>query len=233
MKHYKLLGLITVLYVAFQLVSDVTAGKIITLGIFTVSATILYFPFTYIFSDIITEVYGFARARTVIWQVLLVSVLAGTLYQLVVWLPAAPGFEGSDAYTRVLGSVPRILVGGWLAVLAGAFVNDYIMAKMKVWANGKHFWIRAITSTVAGEGVNTVIFYIIALYAVIPDGLLVSSILSGWFLKVAVETLMTPITYRVVKKIKTLENEDYYDTKTDFNPFAVVALPSITESTRS
>ncbi|MEK7613306.1 MAG: queuosine precursor transporter [Patescibacteria group bacterium] len=220
MKEYKVLGIITILYVVFQLVADVTAGKIIQLGIFTVSATALYFPFTYIFGDILTEVYGFAKARKVLWQVLGASVLAGIIYQVVVLLPAAPGFEGSDAYTRVLGSVPRILVGGWLAVFVGAYLNDVIMAKMKVLTNGKHFGARAILSTVVGEGANTSIFYMVALFGILPHSILIASILSGWFLKVAVEVLMVPVTARVVHYIKRIEQEDYYDKQTNFTPFS-------------
>ena len=220
MKEYKVLGIITILYVVFQLVADVTAGKIIQLGIFTVSATALYFPFTYIFGDILTEVYGFAKARKVLWQVLGASVLAGIIYQVVVLLPAAPGFEGSDAYTRVLGAVPRILVGGWLAVFVGAYLNDVIMAKMKVLTNGKHFGARAILSTVVGEGANTSIFYMVALFGILPHSILIASILSGWFLKVAVEVLMVPVTARVVHYIKRIEQEDYYDKQTNFTPFS-------------
>lgn len=219
MKQYKYLGLITVLYVAFQLISDVSAGKIVSLGIFTVSATVLYFPITYIFSDILTEVYGYAKARAVVWQVLLASVIAGLLYQIVVWLPAAAGFDATDAYARVLGSVPRILIGGWIAVWVGGILNDYIMAKMKVWTKGKHLWMRTIGSTIVGEGANTALFYMIALYAVIPNNLLFASILSGWFLKVAIETVLTPVTYVVINKLKKIEGEDYYDRNTDFNPF--------------
>ena len=221
MKQYKYLGFITVLYVAFQLISDVSAGKIVQLGIFTVSATVLYFPITYIFADILTEVYGYAKARSVVWQVLIASVLAGLIYQLVVWLPPAVGFDANSAYSRVLGSVPRILVGGWIAVWVGGILNDYILAKMKIWTNGKHLWTRTIGSTITGELANTVLFYSIALYAVIPNGLLFSSILSGWFLKVMVEVVFTPVTYFVVRKLKNIENEDYYDKNTDFNPLII------------
>jgi len=221
MKNYKYLGLITTLYIAFQLISDVTAGKIVQLGIFTVSATVLYFPITYIFSDILTEVYGYAKARSVVWQALLASVIAGIIYQLVVWLPPAVGFEANEAFNRVLGSVPRILIGGWIAVWAGGILNDYVMAKMKVWFKGKHLWLRTISSTIVGEGANTVLFYTIALYSVLPNSLLVTSILSGWFLKVAVEVVFTPVTYWVVAKLKKAENEDYYDTNTNFNPLIV------------
>jgi len=221
MKSYKYLGLITTLYIAFQLISDVTAGKIVQLGIFTVSATVLYFPITYIFSDILTEVYGYAKARNVVWQALLASIIAGVIYQLVVWLPAAAGFDAADAYARVLGSVPRILIGGWIAVWVGGILNDYVMAKMKVWSNGKHLWLRTITSTIVGEGANTVLFYTIALYAILPNNLLVASILSGWFLKVIVEVVFTPVTYYVVAKLKKTENEDHYDRDTDFNPLII------------
>jgi uncharacterized integral membrane protein (TIGR00697 family) len=220
-KQYKYLGLITALYITFQLVSDITAGKIVQLGIFTVSATVLYFPFTYIFADVLTEVYGFAKARSVVWMVLISSVIAGLIYSAVVFLPPAIGFDANDAYTRVLGQIPRILIGGWIAVWIGGILNDYILAKMKVWTKGKHLWSRTIGSTIVGEGANTILFYVIALYAIIPTGLLVTSILSGWFLKVLVEVIMTPVTYRVVAKLKKVEGEDYYDTNTNFNPLII------------
>jgi len=218
MKQYKYLGLITALYITMQLVSDVTAGKIIQLFIFPVSVTVLYFPITYIFSDILTEVYGYAQARRVLWTVLASSIVAGLIYQLVVILPPAVGFDANDAYTRVLGSVPRILFGGWIAVFGGEILNNYVLAKMKIWTKGRHLWARTITSTIVGQLVNTVLFYTIALYAVLPNNLLIASILSGWLLKVAVEVIFTPVTYYVVGKLKQVENEDYYDKNTDFNP---------------
>ena len=221
MKNYKYLGIITTLYIAFQLISDVTAGKIVQLGIFIVSATVLYFPITYIFSDILTEVYGYAKARSVVWQALLASVIAGLIYQLVVWLPPAIGFNANEAFSRVLGSVPRILLGGWIAVWAGGILNDYVMAKMKIWTRGKHLWMRTIGSTIIGEGVNTFLFYTIALYSVLPNNLLINSILSGWLLKTLVEVLFTPVTYWIVSKLKKSENEDYYDTNTNFNPLII------------
>ncbi|MDP3734008.1 MAG: queuosine precursor transporter [Nanoarchaeota archaeon] len=220
-KQYKYLGLITVLYITFQLVSDITAGKIVQLGIFNVSATVLYFPFTYIIADILTEVYGYAKARSVVWMVLLSSVIAGLIYSIVVFLPPAVGFDANDAYARVLGQIPRILVGGWIAVWIGGILNDYILAKMKILTKGKHLWTRTIGSTIVGEGANTVLFYVIALYAIIPTNLLIASILSGWFLKVAVEVIMTPVTYKVIAKLKKVEGEDYYDTDTDFNPLII------------
>lgn len=221
MKQYKFLGLITVFYVTMQLISDVTAGKIVQIFVFPVSVTVLYFPITYIFADVLTEVYGYACARRVLWTVLGCSVTAGAIYQLVVWLPPAPGFAANDAYTTVLGQVPRILVGGWIAVFAGEILNDFVLAKMKVWTGGKHLWSRLIGSTVAGQFVNTGLFYTIALLGVLPTELLVSSILSGWLLKVLVETLLVPVTYWVVGRLKEIEHEDFFDTKTNFNPFVV------------
>ncbi len=221
MKQYKYLGIITALYITFQLISDVSAGKIITLFSLPVSVTVLFFPITYVLADVVTEVYGYARARKLLWTVFLCSVIAGLIYQLVVWLPPAMGFDANEAYTRVLGSVPRILLGGWIAVWVGGIANDYILAKMKLWTNGEHLWMRTIGSTVVGEGLNTTLFYVIALYAVIPDNLLLSSILAGWAIKVAVEIVLTPWTYYVIGKLKKLENEDYYDKGTDFNPFII------------
>ena len=220
-RHYRYLGFITCLYVTFQLVSDVTAGKIIHLWMFPVSVTVLYFPVTYIFSDILTEVYGYARARSVLWTVVITSILAGLLYQLVVYLPPAPGFDANDAFTRVLGQVPRILFGGWIAVFAGEISNNYVMAKVKILMHGSYLWVRTIGSTIVGQFINTVIFYIIGLYVVIPTELLFQSILTGWLLKVLVEAIFTPVTYYVVGKLKKLENEDYYDYETDFNPLII------------
>jgi uncharacterized integral membrane protein (TIGR00697 family) len=220
-RPYKYLGLLTCLYVTFQLVSDVTAGKIVQLWLFPVSVTVLYFPITYIFSDILTEVYGYARARSVLWTVLLCSIIAGCLYQVVVGLPPAAGFDANAAYARVFGSVPRILLGGWIAVFAGDIANNFILAKLKIASRGRLLWTRTIGSTIVGQGVNTALFYLIALYGVLPQQLLVQSILSGWLLKVAVEVIFTPVTYGVVNWLKHTEAEDYYDRDTDFNPLII------------
>src|SRR5215216_3680389 len=156
-KHYRYLGLITSLYITFQLVSDVTAGKLVNIWMFPISVASLYFPITYIFSDVLTEVYGYARARSVLWTVLICSVLAGLVYQVVVYLPPATGFPENDnqAYTRVLGSVPRILLGGWIAVFVGDISNNFILAKLKVKTGGRYLWVRTIGSTIVGQFVNT------------------------------------------------------------------------------
>lgn len=220
MKQYKYLGAITVLYVTMQLVSDVTAGKIVQIGPFPVSVTVLYFPITFIFADVLTEVYGYACGRRVLWTVLLCSALAGVIYQIVVFLPPAAGFPANEAYATVLGQVPRVLLGSWIAVFVGEILNDFVLAKLKVICEGKHLWLRLIGSTVVGQLVNTALFYTIALWGVLPTELLVSSIISGWLLKVIVETLLVPVTYWVVGYLKKIEHEDFFDKSTNFNPFS-------------
>ena len=218
-KHFKYLGFITCLYITLQLASDVCAGKIISIASFPVSVTVLFFPVTYIFSDILTEVYGYKNARNVLWTVMIASVLAGLIYILVVVIPPSKFFDANAAYTRVLGQVPRILIGGWIAVLVGDITNNYVMAKMKIWTNGRFLWTRTVGSTIAGQFVNTVIFYAIGLYGILDTQVLIISILSGWVLKVIVEIIFTPLTYVVTNKLKKIESVDYYDTDTDFNPF--------------
>lgn len=220
-RKYKYLGLITCLYVTFQLVSDVTAGKIIQFWGWPVSVTVIYFPITYIFSDILTEVYGYARARSVLWTVVICSILAGVVYQVAVYLPPAVGFDADAAYARVLGQVPRVLVGGWIAVFAGEILNNYALAKIKIFSKGRFLWVRTISSTIVGQFANTLLFYVIALYGVLPTNLLVQSIITGWLLKVAVEVVFTPVTYWVVGTLKRREQEDYYDRDTNFNPLIV------------
>ncbi|MEK7079129.1 MAG: queuosine precursor transporter [Patescibacteria group bacterium] len=217
-KKYKYLDLILCLAVAMMVISNTTAAKITQLSIFTVSVTVLYFPFTYIFGDVLTEVYGYKQARRATWILIFVQLLTALIYQLVVFLPPAPGFKNNEAFTLVFGQAPRIVVGGLIALFAGQFVNDFTMAKMKLLTNGKYLWIRTIGSTITGQFFDTTIFYTIALSNVIPTGLLVNAILSGWFVKSFVETVMTPVTYFVVGKLKKLENEDYFDRDTDFNP---------------
>ncbi|HEY2975316.1 MAG TPA: queuosine precursor transporter [Pyrinomonadaceae bacterium] len=220
-KSYKYLGLITVFYVTMQLVSDVTAGKLISIGGYGVSVTVLYFPLTYIFADILTEVYGYAKARSVLWTVLFCSVIAGLTYQLVVFLPPAPGFDANEAYVRVFSQVPRILLGGWLAVFSGEILNDYVLAKLKILSKGRFLWVRTIGSTIVGQFANTLVFYTVGLYGVIPTALLVQAVLAGWILKTGVEIVMTPVTYYVVGFLKRSEQEDFYDTRTNFNPLIV------------
>jgi hypothetical protein len=143
------------------------------------------------------------------------------VYQIVVYLPPFVGFGANEAYATVFSIVPRVLLGGWIAVFAGDIVNNYIMAKMKIWSNGKNLWMRTIGSTIGGQFVNTVLFYVIALSGILPTNVLIISILSAWAIKVAIEVVLTPVTYWVIAKVKKIEGEDHYDTNTDFNPFSL------------
>jgi len=220
-RGYKFLGVLTALYITFQLVSDVSAGKIISLLGFPVSVTVIFFPVTYILSDVLTEVYGYARARSVIWVVLLCSILAGISYQIVTVIPPAVFFKSNDSYIQVLGQIPRILVGGWIAVFCGEICNSYVLARLKIICNGRWLWIRTISSTIVGQFVNTLMFYIISLSGILPFDQLYRAILTGWVIKTVVEILFTPLTYLVISFLKKSEGEDYYDKNTNFNPLIV------------
>jgi queuosine precursor transporter len=217
-KRYKYLDIIFCLAVAFQIFSTTTAAKITYFGLFTASVTVLYFPFTFLIGDILTEVYGYKQGRRAMWILIFVQILTASIYEIVTFLPAVHGFKGNEAYIQVLGQAPRNVLGGIIGVFGGQFVNDFTLAKMKIITKGKFLWTRTIGSTIAGQFVNTVLFYVIALSNVIPTGLLLQTILSGWILKVIVETVMTPFTYYIVKKLKKEEHEDYYDRNTNFNP---------------
>ena len=201
--------------------SDVSAGKLIDIFSFPVSITVLFFPITYIFADILTEVYGYSVARNVLWIVMWCSIIAGLIYLSVAIFPPSHLFDANDAFVRVLGQVPRIIIGGWIAVFFGDVANNYVMAKLKILTKGKYLWTRTISSTIAGQFVNTTIFYIIGLYGILPSNVLLVAIVSGWIVKVIIEVVFTPITYLVVGKLKRAENEDYYDYKTNFNPFII------------
>ena len=212
--------------ITFLLVSDVTAGKIIDIWGFPATASTLLFPVVYIISDIMTEVYGYAAARRMLWYTILASFMAGLAYQLAVYMPAAEGFENGQAYTTVLGSVPRIMIVGWVAVFCGDIVNNYVLAKMKIRMKGRHLWARTISSTFVGQIINSLLFYFAALYGVIPLELLIDAMIFSIVGKTLIEIIMTPVTYFVIAKLKKAENIDYFDTKTNFNPFNWGKRPS-------
>jgi uncharacterized integral membrane protein (TIGR00697 family) len=218
-RHLKFFTLLIVLNVTFQLISDATAAKIVLLFGFGVSVTVLYFPFTYIISDVLTEVYGYAKARRVLYYTIVASVLAGVIYQLAIIVPPAPFFKEQEAYQAVFAVVPRVLIGGWVAVFGGDISNNYILARLKVLTKGRHLWFRTISSTLVGQFVNTDLFYTIALSGVMPASELIRGVAGGWIMKTIVEAVMTPFTYIVVGMLKRSEGVDYYDTDTDFNPF--------------
>jgi queuosine precursor transporter len=219
--EFRFLNLLTALNVTFLLISDFTGARIIAIHGVGVSVTVLYFPLTYLIGDLLTEVYGYARSRRVIWISVGCSLLGSALAAGELAVPAAAFFSADTAYRSVFSVSPRIAVAGLLAFFAGDICNSYVLAKMKVWDRGRRLWARFVASTVAGEGVNTLLFYGLALSEVLPRRLLWLSILTGWSAKVAVEVLMLPLSYAVVRCLKRAERIDHYDLNTDFNPLRI------------
>ncbi len=195
------------------------------IGTFIFGAGVLFFPISYVFGDILTEVYGYARARRVIWAGFAGLGFASFMAAVVVALPPAPFWQHQGAYEIAFGSTWRIVAASMVAYFCGEFVNSYVLARMKILTAGKWLWTRTIGSTVVGEAVDSALFYPLAFYGsgIIPDDKLPLVMLAQFVAKVAVEVAFTPVTYKVVGWLKRKENEDYYDRKTDFNPFTLKA----------
>ncbi len=190
------------------------------IGVFglVLDAGTLIFPISYIFGDVLTEVYGFRRARQVIWLGFLCNLLAVGAISLGLVLPAASFWEGQAAYEQILGYAPRLLTASFVAYLIGELANSFVLARMKVATEGRWLWSRTIGSTVVGQGFDSLIFVLIAFYGTIPTSALLSVILTQWVLKSAYEALATPFTYLVVGRLKRAEGVDHYDRDTSFNP---------------
>jgi len=193
------------------------------LGVITFGAGVLFFPISYVFGDILTEVYGYARARRVIWAGFAGLGFASLMTTIVVALPPAPFWSHQGAYEIAFGNTPRIVAASMLAYFCGEFVNSYVLARMKVATQGRWLWTRTIGSTIAGEAVDSALFYPLAFYGagIIPDEKLPMVMAAQFVAKVSVEILFTPVTYKIVKFLKRAENEDYYDRDTNFSPFAL------------
>lgn len=221
-RSFRYLDFITAAFVAVLLVSNVASTKIVAFGPFSFDGGTLLFPLAYIFGDILTEVYGYARSRRVIWIGFFWLLAAAVVFAIVDWLPPAADWPNQDAFNAILGQTPRIVAASLLAYFAGEFANSFVLAKMKVATEGRWLWTRTIGSTLVGEGIDTVVFVLVAFYGVLPNALLWAVLVSNYIFKVGVEVLFTPVTYRVVAFLKRAEHENYYDVDTDFNPFVVV-----------
>ncbi len=217
-KIFKYLDVITALFVAVLLISNITSTKIVNFFGFTFDGGTLLFPLAYIFGDILTEVYGYRRARRAIWLGFVSAFLMSVMIIIVGKLPAASDWLFQDAYDKILGLAPRIVLASLIAYLAGEFSNSVILAKMKVKTKGKHLWARTISSTLVGQFLDTLLFVVIAFWGILPGSLLLVIIVSNYIFKCGVEIVLTPVTYRVVRFLKKKEGEDYYDEKTNFNP---------------
>jgi len=209
------------LFVAFLLISNVVAGKLIVVAGLVLPAAVVLFPVTYIFGDVLTEVYGFKRSRLIIWTGFAANVLMALVFQLVVALPHPPFWTGQNAYATVLGMVPRIVVASLLAYLAGEFSNSIVLSKMKLLTQGRWLFTRTIGSTVVGEGVDTLIFITLSFYGLVPSSVLLQMMVAQYLWKVAYEVLATPLTYLVVGWVKRVDGLDTYDYGVRYNPFSL------------
>ena len=217
-KNYKLITLISVLFVSILLISNVVSTKILDLWFFSFDWWTILFPLSYIFWDILTEVYWYKQSRKIIWMWFLCLILMGITIIIVWVLPSASDWWFQKDYENILMFTPRIIIASLIAYFAWEFSNSYILAKLKIKTKGKMLWLRTIWSTIVWEWIDTFIFCIIAFYWVFDNKILLTIIISNYIFKVWVEILFTPITYIVVNKIKKIENEDYYDNNTNFNP---------------
>jgi queuosine precursor transporter len=217
----KFITFLTALNVTFLLVSDFTGARIIGLYGVGVSVRVLYFPITYLIGDVLTEVYGYAQSRRVIWISMFCSIAGSAIGGGQLAVPAATFFGANAAYQTVFSPSLTISAAGLFAFFAGDIANSYVLAKLKIWDRGERLWLPFVASTVIGEGVNTFLFYGIVLRTVLPHGLLLRGVLMGWTIKVVVEVVMLPLSYRVVRFLKRAEGIDHYDHDTNFNPFLV------------
>jgi uncharacterized integral membrane protein (TIGR00697 family) len=221
---------VTAVFVTTLLVSNIIAVKLISIFGLTLPAAVILFPVAYIFGDILTEVYGYARARQVIWTGFFCNLLMVAAIWIGGLLPAAPFWTAGafdsplaaqQAYDAILGFTPRLLAASFAAYLVGEFLNAFVLAKLKVRTQGRFLWVRTILSTIAGEGVDSAVFITAAFAGLLPAAALGTMILSQWLFKVAYETLATPLTYLAVNALKKAENVDYFDRETNFNPLKI------------
>jgi len=215
----KYFSIISSIFVAVLLISNTVATKLFSLGPFIFTGAIFVFPISYIFGDILVEVYGYNRSRKIIWTGFFVLICMSIIYWVVGLLPPAPGWENQKAYVVILGVVPRIVIASIIGFWAGEFSNAFVLAKMKILTRGKHLWSRTIGSTIFGQGVDTALFTVIGFFGLIPNNVLVIAIFSGYGFKVIYEAIATPATYKIVRFLKKNENINHFDYKTNFNPF--------------
>ncbi len=213
--------IVGILFTAFLILSNLTAFKLVQYAGLIFPAGLIFFPITYIFDDILTEVYGFKVSRRVIWTALVANaiIVLGTLAT--IYLNPAPYWHDQGAYALIYQAVPRVLIASMFGYLVGEFTNSIILAKLKILTSGRYFWLRAISSTAIGVGIDTVIFIHIAFLLTVPYYLIWKIILSMYFFKVLYETLALPITFKLSQYLKRKDNVDHYDLETKFNPFSV------------
>jgi len=210
--------LVASIFITCLITSNIIAVKLVNIFGLVLPAAIIIFPISYIFGDVLTEVYGYHQARRVIWLGFFCNLIAVVAIWLGQILPAASFWEGQAAYERILGYTPRLLGASFLAYLVGEFANSFVMAKMKIATNGRWLWTRTIGSTLVGQGLDSLVFMTLAFIGTIPPTVLAGAIVVQWLSKSAYEAIITPLTYVVVNFLKKWEGLDVFDTDTRFNP---------------
>ncbi len=227
-RSYRWFPFLSALFVVTLVISNIIAVKVVHIFGLYLPAAVILFPVAYIFGDVLTEVYGYARARQVIWTGFFCNLVAVIAIWIGGLLPAAPFWSAGafttpqtaqQAYQAILGFTPRLLLASFIAYLVGEFLNSFVLARLKVRTQGRFLWIRTISSTIVGEGADSAIFITTAFWGIFSPAEVGLAILSQWAFKVAYEALATPLTYLVVNALKKAEREDYFDRETNFSPF--------------
>ncbi len=213
-----------VLFTSCLLISNLISSKIITVWHWYVPAGVMIFPISYIINDVVAEVWGYRKARLIIWTGFLMNLIAVLFYSLSVNLPAAPFWQNQEAFANVLSSTPRIAAASLLAYLVGSFINAYVMSRVKIITKGKGFSFRAILSTLFGEGADSAIFITVAFAGIIPASQLPLMIVTQAIIKTLFEVVLLPLTIYVVNLIKRVDNIDTYDVGVSYNPFRIKDL---------
>jgi uncharacterized integral membrane protein (TIGR00697 family) len=213
---------IVAVFVTCLITANIIAVKLVRIFGLLLPAAIVVFPLSYVFGDVLTEVYGYRVARRVIWLGFFCNLIVVAAIWVGQLLPAAPFWDGQTAYTRILGYTPRLLVASFLAYLVGEFINAFVLAKMKIATKGHWLWTRTIGSTLAGQAFDSAVFITVAFVGNLPQGALLSAIITQWLVKSAYEALATPFTYGVVAFLKRREGVDAYDRNTNFNPLRLM-----------
>ncbi|WP_321287202.1 queuosine precursor transporter [uncultured Sunxiuqinia sp.] len=208
-----------VVFASCLLISNVLASKIIMIGPWSAPAGVLIFPLAYIINDVIAEVWGYAKARLIIWAGFGANLLAALFFMLAIQLPAASFYQSQEAFQTILGSSTRIVFASLMAYMVGSFLNAYVMSRFKLMTKGKNFSLRAIVSTLVGEGADSLIFICIAFVGIFPLPVILGMIVTQALLKTVYEILVLPLTYVVVKKVKAIEGIDTFDENVSYNPF--------------
>lgn len=217
----KLFPIVGMVFVSFLLISNTIAVKVITVWGFVLPAAIICFPITYIFGDVLTEVYGFKLSRVIIWTGFLCLMLMSLFYWLSTFLSPAPFWDGQESYSRFFTLSPRIAIASLIAYLVGEFANSIVLSRMKIWSQGENLWMRTIGSTIVGEAIDSLIFNFAAFAGIFAFRQVAYIALSGYVLKVLYEIVATPLTYVVVRFLKKYEGVDHYDYGIKYNPIGL------------